>query len=322
MGRQAAAGNLIDMAAGARPSAVFDLEPLPPFRLDLTAWALRRRPGNLVDRWEDGVYRRAMYVNGRLVEVSARQVRPPERAVIEIQVAGAGRSRATQAAIASLVTRMLGLGIDLVPFYRMANRDPVLGPLAAEFRGLKPPRLPSVFETLVNAIACQQLTLTVGLVLLNRLAETCRARSGGAASLPFPRAGEVARLAPRQLRTLGFSRQKVRALRGLAAAADAGEIDLESLEGLADDDALDALCRLRGIGRWSAEYVLLRGLGRLSVFPGDDVGARNNLEHWLKLRRRLDYHGARRRLRRWEPYAGLVYFHLLLRQLAERGYVR
>jgi DNA-3-methyladenine glycosylase II len=76
---------------------------------------------------------------------------------------------------------------------------------------------------------------------------------------------------------------------------------------------------LRGVGRWTAEYALLRGLGRLHVFPGDDVGARNNLARWLDCRASLDYEGVRAAVRHWQPYAGLVYFHLLLASLAERG---
>jgi DNA-3-methyladenine glycosylase II len=75
------------------------------------------------------------------------------------------------------------------------------------------------------------------------------------------------------------------------------------------------------VGRWTAEYVLLRGLGRVRVFPGDDVGARNNLRRWLRLRRTLDYEGVRRVLARWSGHAGLVYFHLLLDRLADAGYL-
>jgi DNA-3-methyladenine glycosylase II len=65
----------------------------------------------------------------------------------------------------------------------------------------------------------------------------------------------------------------------------------------------------------------MRGLGRLHVFPGDDVGARNNLHRWLGLAGPLDYDGVRRALAPWSPYGGLVYFHLLLDRLAEAGYV-
>jgi DNA-3-methyladenine glycosylase II len=69
---------------------------------------------------------------------------------------------------------------------------------------------------------------------------------------------------------------------------------------------------LRGVGRWTAEYVLLRGLGRLHVFPGDDIGARNNLQRWLGILEPLDYDGVQRVLARWQPFQGLVYLHLLL----------
>jgi hypothetical protein len=64
--------------------------------------------------------------------------------------------------------RLLGIRIDLTEFYRLAARDGNLGPLAERFRGLKPPRLPTLFEGLVNGIACQQMSLTLGILLLNR----------------------------------------------------------------------------------------------------------------------------------------------------------
>jgi hypothetical protein len=76
------------------------------------------------------------------------------------------------------------------------------------------------------------------------------------------------------------------------------------------------------VGRWTAEYVLLRGLGRTNIFPGDDVGARNNLQRWLHLAGPLDYAGVRRTLARWQRFGGLIYFHLLLDRLEEAGYLQ
>lgn len=107
----------------------------------------------------------------------------------------------------------------------------------------------------------------------------------------------------------------------LARSITEGRLDLEGLAALPDDEVVDRLVELRGVGRWSAEYVLLRGLGRVNVFPGDDVGARNNLRRWLRLRRNLDYEGVCRVLARWDRYAGLIYFHLLLDRLTEAGYL-
>lgn len=105
----------------------------------------------------------------------------------------------------------------------------------------------------------------------------------------------------------------------LARSVSEGHLDLEGLADLPDDEAVNRLCELRGVGRWTAEYVLLRCLGRTHIFPGDDVGARNNLQRWLHLTRPLDYLGVRRTLSRWDGHAGLVYFHLLLDRLREAG---
>jgi DNA-3-methyladenine glycosylase II len=132
---------------------------------------------------------------------------------------------------------------------------------------------------------------------------------------------DLARLDWQSLQPLGFSHQKAQALIELARAASEGRLDQEALVHKPDEVVRDQLCGLRGVGRWTAEYVLLRGLGRLHIFPVDDVGAQNNLRRWLGLAKPLDYEGVRLALARWRPYAGLIYFHLLLDRLAEAGMI-
>jgi DNA-3-methyladenine glycosylase II len=217
------------------------------------------------------------------------------------------------------LARLLGLEADLSTFYRLAEGDPLLGTLATRFRGLKPPRFPTLFECVVNAIACQQLTLTVGIRLLNRLAKAHGTTPEDGALHAFPVPTRLAGLAPETLRPLGFSGAKARSIVELAAGIGAGTFDPSGIERLDDREALRALLRLRGVGRWTAEYALLRGLGRLPVFPGDDVGSRHNLARWLDYRRPLDYAHVQAAVRHWQPFAGLVYFHLLLANLAEHG---
>ena len=238
-------------------------------------------------------------------------------------MAGLPLRAAVRAAVTSALERLLGLHIDLTEFYQFATHDRRLGPLAQRFRGMKPPRFATVFEGVINAMACQQVTLTLGVRLLNRLAAACGAAfgEGDEAVHAFPRPADLAGLSPADLRQFGFSRQKGRAMIELAQSVAEGHLDLEALADLPDDEAVNRLCELRGVGRWTAEYVLLRGLGRTHVFPGDDVGARNNLRRWLRLTKPLDYQGVRRVLSRWDGYAGLVYFHLLLDRLAEAGHL-
>ncbi len=169
-------------------------------------------------------------------------------------------------------------------------------------------------------MACQQLSLTVGIELLDRLATQCgpKLMTSSEPHYGFPGPADLVRIKPQRFRKLGFSYSKARSILALSRSLVAGG-DLAVLESMDDSRAIEWLSGLRGVGRWTAEYVLLRGLGRTSVFPGDDVGARNHLATWLGRRRPLDYLGVKRAVARWQPYAGLVYFHLLLAGVTESG---
>jgi DNA-3-methyladenine glycosylase II len=293
------------------------MRPLPPFRLDLTVWALRRRSRNLIDRWDGTTYLRVVMLGKRPTELAVRQIGSPTAPRLVVTATPFPRTRLERRHVRSLVDRLLGLRIDLTEWYRIAESDARLQSLADKFRGLKPPRFPTTVEAVVNAFACQQLSLEVGLELLSRLATISSPRIGGRDA--FPETADVAKLRPEQCKAIGFSDQKVRALLGLARAISRREIDLESLEH--EDDAVvrQRLLELHGVGRWTAEYVLLRGLGRLHLFPGDDVGAQKQIARWLGHSRPLDYVGVRRVVEPWQPFSGMVYFHLLLEGLSRAG---
>ncbi len=284
-------------------------------------WVLRRRALNQIDRWDGSSYKRSMLVTSTPVEVTVTQIGSPESGRLHVHVTKARISRHERAAIQRALRRLLGLDRDLTPFYVSADKDPLLSVLASRFRGMKPPRFLSVFETMLNAIACQQISLEAGLTLINRLVATFGRRPGdGSAGGPtFPAPEDIARGELSSMRALGFSHHKGLAILDLATFLVREPAKLENLSTLDDQAACEMLLGLRGVGRWSAEYALLRGLGRIHVFPGDDVGARNNLQKWLGIQRTLDYDGTKRVANRWHPYAGLVYMHLLLKGLADRG---
>jgi len=301
----------------------FLLKPISPFRLDLTVWALRRRPDNIVDRWNGQTYCRVLPLPAGFAEVSVTQTGRPETPRLRVTVGAAALCPEVQKRVTMTLERLLGLRTEVAGFYTLASRDAVLAALAQRFCGMKPPRFATVFESVITAIASQQVTRTVGVLLLNRLPVSYGAtiRQGDVAAYAFPQAEDLATLHPAHLRQLGFSRQKGRAMIELARAITVEGLDLEGLAELPDEKAIECLCGLQGVGRWSAEYVLLRGLGRTHVFPGDDVGARNNLQRWLHLLKPLDYAAVHRALERWRPYGGLVYFHMLLDRLEKAGFL-
>ncbi len=298
------------------------LRPVPPFRLDFTVWALRRRARNEIDRWDGRTYRRLVVLGSRPTELAVRQEGRSTTPRLIVTVTPPFQTQVDRTHLRRTIVRLLGLRVDLARWYRTAERDQHLRTLAPRFRGLKPPRFPTLFEALVNAIACQQLSLVVGLELLNRLAVACDVKRGisdGKQLHAFPAPRDLARLSPGAYRAIGFSRQKARALRTLALCVERREIYLDRLASVDDVEASAILRQLRGVGRWTAEYVLLRGLGRLHVFPGDDVGAQKSLARWLGRSSPLDYAGVQRATQAWRPYAGLVYFHLLLEGLSRSG---
>lgn len=301
----------------------FRLKPLPPFRLDLTVWALRRRAHNVIDRFDGETWRRVLMIGGAPALIAVRQCAPARDPQIEVSASGPGASQRSQPQIERVLTAMLGLDIDLRPFYSLARNDRVLGPLAKRLTGMKPVRFASRFEAFTNAVACQLVSLTAGLHVVNRIAAAygVASDSAGTPAYAFPEAEDIGRAEVEKLRELGLSRNKARYLIGLGEiASDREAPDFSAIEPLDDDAAVAALCKFSGVGRWTAEYVLLRGFGRYRIFPGDDVGGRNRLGEWLGLDD-LDYAGVRQALARWGGWGGLIYFHLLVDALAEQGLV-
>lgn len=299
----------------------FEMRPVPPFRLDLTVWVLRRRPENLLDRWDGQTYRRALSLENKIVELAIQQTGSPSRPRLAVTAAAREVPAGAEITLRGKIENLLGTQINLRAFYSLAATQKHLQPLIAEFAGFKPPRYPTIFEALLNAISCQQVSLHVGIMLLNRLVQTFGKTASPAADAlqccPSPE--DLAGVSTGTLRAMGYSQQKERAMLELSRSVASGELNLESLNDLDDASALSRLTAIRGVGRWSAEYALLRGMGRLNIFPGDDVGGWNKLQKHLRLRKRPGYEQTRKLLAPWKSFAGLIYFHFLLDGLRDKG---
>ena len=140
----------------------------------------------------------------------------------------------------------------------------LVGPYA-----LPPPARRSPFESLVRAIAYQQLHAKAAECILARFIALCPGRR-------FPKPADVVALAPENIREAGFSRAKIAALQDLAAKAIDGTLPTAAVIRRLDDDAIvERLVAVRGIGRWTVEMLLIFQLGRPDVLPVDDFGVRN-----------------------------------------------
>ena len=289
-----------------------ELPVVVPYRLDLTVSALRRLSTNLVDVFtSDGQYVRAL--SGAHGSVIARviQVRA-ETLAVTIEGDAGEHARAL-----ALVRRILGVDCELAHFARAAERIAWLRPFAHRMRGLKPPRYPTLWEAFVNAIAFQQVSLHAASAIVRRLivAVGQSLESDGTLLYTFPSAEQVLGAEDDLLRVTGLSSGKLATMRRAGEALASGTLDEAMLEERPSPDAAALLQQVKGIGPWTATVILLRGLGRLDVFPMNDSSVARNLV-LVAGAVPLDVGSI---LEPLGPQRGMLYYHLLLARLEARG---
>ena len=159
----------------------------------------------------------------------------------------------------------------------------------------RPRRLPP-FESLVHAVIHQQLSGAAAGTILARFKAIFGNRK-------FPEPEDVIAVSPETLRSAGLSRPKVSYILGIAAKTVAGDVpSLVDCDRMTDQELLDRLTAVKGIGRWTAEMLLIFNLGRPDVLPVDDLGVRRGFQVTHGKRKlpepdRLARHGER-----WAPH--------------------
>jgi DNA-3-methyladenine glycosylase II len=223
--------------------------------------------------------------------------------------------------IEQIIRKMLGLSVDPAPLHAAAVRLRGLRPTALALRGMRPPRFATLFDTFGNVVPFQQLSLDAGAAIVRRLVEGFGERllHDDKSFAAFPTASAIAGARISALRACGLSRSKAESLRHLARAVDAREVREEAIAELATSDALEKLMELPGIGPWSATLVLLRGFGRLEVFPPGDSGAMRGLTVLLGLRTPESLAGV---IERFGEHRGYLYLCGLGGSLLAKGLIR
>jgi 3-methyladenine DNA glycosylase/8-oxoguanine DNA glycosylase len=153
----------------------------------------------------------------------------------------------------------------------------------------------------VEAILYQQLAGKAAATIHRRLL----ALLGG----KTPRPEDIRRVGDAELRRVGLSRQKVAYLRDLAERARDG-LPLAGLSRLPDEAVIEALTRVKGIGRWTAEMFLIFRLGRLDVWPVDDYGIRKAMQRAYRKRALPEAEWMRRTAEPWRPYRTVASWYL------------
>ena len=293
-----------------------ELRAPEPFDFHLTAshqTYFRGKAG--ADLYVEGAYYRALRHDDRVIAAAVREKRP---GMLGIWLPGGG-SEADLAFAAESMVRLLALDADLDGFYAMLAGDPVLADAVGDLRGLRPPRSETVFEALVLAIVAQQISGAVARVIREGLVETygTPVQADGHVLHAFPTPQSLVEAGAEGLRAQKLSARKAEYIQDTAERTLSGSIDPAHLGALDDEAAIAELVAVRGIGRWTAEWVLMRALGRQDILPAGDLALRRVVSDlYFDGNSITEQELAAFGRQRWSPYRGLAttYLFAVLRQ--------
>jgi 3-methyladenine DNA glycosylase/8-oxoguanine DNA glycosylase len=188
----------------------------------------------------------------------------------------------------------------------LLKKDPTLKDLFSRHKKLdfEPKLERSPYESLVRAIAHQQLH--------GKAAETILGRFTGLFShKPFPECTDILSLSPDKIRACGFSQSKVKSIHDIARHTEKGLVpDKAKILKMSNQEIVESLTQIYGVGRWTVEMLLIFQLGRLDVWPVDDFGIRRGFQIWKKKRKFPTAKDLKPMSTKWEPYQTVVSLYL------------
>ncbi len=293
-------------AANCKAVETIELNTPVEFDFEHSLAFLGRSPKEVLHRVEGNRVTKALNLEGRSIVFRVGQ----NSGGLEAEVLNGNLSSTERAAVANYLREWFDLDTDLKPFYRMARRDPLLGPLVKAYYGYRIVGQPDLFESLVWAVLGQQINLAFAYTLKGRFVTQFGSQLewDGKPHFMFPSPGVVSEIKPEQLLNIQFSRQKAAYTINIARAFHHGEISKEILASLSPEGAKAELRKIKGIGNWTANYALMKTFRYPEAFPLEDAGLHNAIRQLLKLKAKPSLERVKKIFKAykgWEAYAVL-----------------
>jgi DNA-3-methyladenine glycosylase II len=269
--------------------------------------------------YEQGIFRQVLDIQGTavLVEVFSKGTADaPELYYTTRPDEALADSRKTS--LSNLISSMFNIQEDLAPFYRAMETDGIMASLISQLRGVKSPTTPTVFEALVDSIIEQQISLKGARSIENRII-----RAVGSPLVledrryyAYPTPHILAETPDTTFRACGLTRRKGEYIRDISLQILSGVLDPENFRTCKDTEKIiSELIRIRGIGRWTAELTVLRGLHRPDAFPADDIGVRRFISQYYLEDKKISSAEARSFAERWGTWKGFAAYYLEIANL-------
>ena len=262
-------------------SLVATVRPLPPYDFELTAGQpnYSRDQQFRTEEYVDGCYIRLLDLGDNTALARVRSVGTVDQPELSVELTGDDLTPGDADRAGKQIAWLLGCDQDVRPFYDSVTGDPVLADVVNDFYGYRNTRTASVYEALVQAVMGQQIATNVARIIRSLLIESygVRATVAGREWYAFPRAETLATAEVEDLRQLKLSFRKAEYIQGIARAALESGNDFEGMRRLADDEVVKRMVAMRGVGQWTAQWVLVRALARPDGFPIGDLALRRTV---------------------------------------------
>jgi len=199
-----------------------------------------------------------------------------------------GKRKEVEQVVKKEVSQWFDLDRDLNPFYKVAKKDKVLAEIVQANKGLRLIGMPNLFEALCWSIIGQQINLRFAYSLKKRMVEQFGQsfEHKGESFHLFPNPTTISKLKVEDFQPFQFSRRKAEYIIGVAQLFEDGKLSYELLADLSFDESHKKLIAIRGIGNWTANYVLMKCFRRPEAFPIEDVGLHNAIRVILGMDRK------------------------------------
>jgi DNA-3-methyladenine glycosylase II len=289
---------------------------LPPFDFALSAMIFSDGDPQIC-KYDKGKFWQLIRVDGKPLLATVTDAGTVEEPKLALNLKSNDSIRKSDTEKAQeIVHSIFNLDFDLESFYKQARKDRLMAELTRKLRGLRSPATTTVFEALINSIVEQQISLSIANKIEKRLTKefgeklVLRAKE---THYTFPTPHEMASARISQLRSCGLSRRKAEFIKNISQMTQRGRLDLERFKDYKNMEEIAAeLDRIPGVGLWTAEMTMVRGMHRLDAFPADDLGLRRVIARYYSDGKNLTAEEARKIPGRWGTWKGLAGFYLIM----------
>ncbi|MGY4794932.1 DNA-3-methyladenine glycosylase family protein [Lysinibacillus fusiformis] len=285
------------------------IEPAKEFNYTECLQFLKRSNQEVLHHMKDDVLYKLLKINEQLILCKITEQANNIKVIFPMNQP----SSHEHATIVQYVTEWFDLTKDLQGYYQMAEKDPILQPLTKKYAGLRLIGIPDLFEALVWAIIGQQINLTFAYTLKKRFVEHFgeHVHFEGQSYWLFPTPEKIAAIQTDDLQRLQFTLRKSEYIIDIAKSIANGQLTKDLLRQKKDYEAMKkSLMDIRGIGAWTADYVLMKCLQQPTAFPIADVGLHNALKIQLALERKPTIEEMKNYAKHWQGWQAYATFYL------------